>query len=80
MKKNQKGFTLVELIIAVAIVAIVSVTIVSFMIAGSRSYASSSTETNIQQEAQIAMNQISDLIIDTSKAVTYKYQADAGDT
>ncbi len=80
MKKNQKGFTLVELIIAVAIVAIVSVTIVSFMIAGSRSYASSSTETNIQQEAQIAMNQISDLIIDTSKAVTYTYQADAGDT
>ena len=80
MWKDQKGFTLVELIVVIAIISIVSVSIVGFMVTGSKSYAASSSETNLQKEAQIAMNQISDLIIDTSKVVTYSYQADASDS
>lgn len=78
--KNQKGFTLIELIIVIAILSIVSISIVGFMIAGTKSYAASSSEVNLQKEAQIVMNQLEDLIIDTSKAVTYSYQADESDS
>lgn len=71
MREDQKGFTLVELMITIAILAIVSVAIFSFMVSGSKSYSSTNTEVNLQHEAQLTLNQLSDLIIDTQKGVTY---------
>lgn len=71
MRKNQKGFTLVELIIAVAILTVVTVSVCSFIIVCSRNYASANTEIMLQQEAQLALNQISDAIIDTTGSINY---------
>ena len=71
MRKNQKGFTLVELIIAVAILAIVMLAVGGFIVVGSRSYTSANTDIMLQQEAQLALNQISDVIIDTTDSINY---------
>ena len=65
MRKDHKGFTLVELIIAIAILAIVTLAVCGFIVVGSRSYTSANTDIMLQQEAQLALNQISDVIIDT---------------
>lgn len=77
MRKNHKGFTLVELIIAVAIMAIVAAAVCGFIIVGSRSYTSANTDIMLQQEAQLALNQISDVIIDTTDSINYGGKDDA---
>ncbi|MDD6810950.1 MAG: prepilin-type N-terminal cleavage/methylation domain-containing protein [Lachnospiraceae bacterium] len=68
---NQSGFTLVELLICIAILSVVAASVCSFIIVGSKSYASANTEISLQQEAQMAMNQMSDVIIDTTRSVNY---------
>lgn len=75
--KDQKGFTLVELLIGIVILSIVTAAVCSFIIVGSRSYAAANTEIMLQQEAQLALNQISDVLIDTTRSVNYAgYAAD----
>lgn len=76
MRENQKGFTLVELIIAVAIMSIVLLAVCGFIVVGSRSYASANTDISLQQEAQLALNQISDVIIDTTDSINYGGKSD----
>lgn len=71
MRKNQKGFTIVELLIAVAILSIVVAAVCGFILVGSRSYAAGNSDINVQQEAQLALNQMSDVLIDTTRSVTY---------
>lgn len=71
MKKNQRGFTIVELLIAVAILAIVVASVCGFILVGSRSYASANSDISVQQEAQLALNQMSDVLIDTTRSVNY---------
>lgn len=78
MRKNQKGFTLIELIIAVAILAIVTLAVCGFIVVGSRSYTSANTDIMLQQEAQLALNQISDVIIDTTDSISYSVGTEAG--
>lgn len=71
MGKDQSGFTLVELIIAVAILAIVMSAVCGFMIVGSRSYTSVNMELMLQQEAQLTLNRITDIIIDATGSINY---------
>ncbi len=71
MRKDQRGFTIVELLIAMAILAIVVVAVSGFIVVGSRSYASANSDISVQQEAQLAMNQMSDVLIDTTRSVNY---------
>lgn len=71
MRKDQRGFTIVELLIAIAIMAIVVVAVSGFIVVGSRSYASANSDISVQQEAQLAMNQMSDVLIDTTRSVNY---------
>ena len=49
MRKDHKGFTLVELIIAIAILAIVTLAVCGFIVVGSRSYTSANTDIMLQQ-------------------------------
>lgn len=71
MRKDQRGFTIVELLIAVAILAIVIAAVCGFILVGSRSYASANSDISVQQEAQLALNQMSDVLIDTTRSVNY---------
>lgn len=71
MRKDQRGFTIVELLIAIAILSIVVAAVCSFILVGSRSYASANSDISVQQEAQLAMNQMSDVLIDTTRSVNY---------
>lgn len=79
MKRDQKGFTIVELLIAVAILSIVVAAVCGFILVGSRSYAAGNSDISVQQEAQLALNQMSDVVIDTTRSVTYT-GFDAGGT
>lgn len=80
MKRNQKGFTIVELIIAVAIMSIIALAVGGFMVVGSKSYASANNDINVQQEAQLALNQMSDVLIDTTRSINYVgYQGGSGE-
>lgn len=59
-----------EMMIAVAILGIVMVSVTSFMITGSRSFAKGSADAELQKEAEQAVNQIEDLIIDTNGGIS----------
>lgn len=65
-----------ELLVTIAILSIVLVSITAFMITGSRSFARGSADTEVQREAQLAVNQIEDLIIDVNGGVEMTTAAD----
>ena len=69
--RENKGFSLVELIVAFAIFAIVGVAICSFISFSSKSFANSGKESKIQYEQQLAVNNIRDVILETSRAVNF---------
>ena len=66
---NNKGFSLVELIIAIAILAVVSAIILTFMNTSSNIFRRTSADVDIQTEAQMVANSISDLVIDCERTV-----------
>lgn len=68
---NNRAFTLVEVICAVAILAIISVSVVSFITISSNSFKESNKEVNLQYESQQALNQIKDMVMDSNRAVCY---------
>lgn len=77
--KSNKGFTLVELLITVTILAIVIISAAAFMLTGSRSFAKGSADSGVQSEAELAVNQIEDLVIDVNGGVNYVVD-DSADT
>ena len=78
LRDDQRGLTLVELLIALAIAAVVSSVVFGFMTIGAKTFASTSSEVNLQHESQLAFNQMQDLIIDTALGVTYTYIPNGG--
>ncbi len=68
--RNNKGITLVEVLVTVAILSIVIVTASTFMTTSSRSFARESADSDVQSEAELAVNQIEDLIIDVNGGVS----------
>lgn len=70
-KMNNHGFSLVEILIAMAILGVVSLTIYSFMMQGSRFYGKQYADADIQSEAQLVANTISDLIVDCEVNISY---------
>lgn len=71
-KSDNKGMTLVELVCAVAIFSLIGATVGGVMIVSAQTYQRGTNEIELQQEAQMAANQIGDLVIDATAAVTYK--------
>ena len=71
IQKQNSGFSLVELIIAIAILVIVTGAVCSFIVITSRNYANGNNDINVQQEAQLALNQMSDVIIDATRSINY---------
>lgn len=66
---NHKGFSLVELICSMAILSIIMTSVGSAMVISARSYRNGNVELDLQQQAQIASNLLTNLIIDSDKVV-----------
>ena len=61
-KVNNRGFSLVELICAVAIMGLVGASVAGVMVISANSYSRSSVEVELQQEAQLLANQVENLV------------------
>jgi prepilin-type N-terminal cleavage/methylation domain-containing protein len=70
--KDNKGFSFVEILCAIAIMSLVSVTVGTVIVVTARTYRSGVSETTVQQEAQLAANSIGNIIKDASKVVYYE--------
>lgn len=73
-REKNRGFSLVELIITIAIMSIVGGAITSFIVMTQRNYNNGSAETELQTEAQLVSNQLQDLMIDAAKGISYSYK------
>ncbi|MCR5650718.1 MAG: prepilin-type N-terminal cleavage/methylation domain-containing protein [Lachnospiraceae bacterium] len=78
--RDNKGFSLVELLIALTIGAILVAGIGSIMIVSSRSFSSTSAEAGLQSSAQIVMDHIQDVVVDANKKIVYSYTTAATPT
>lgn len=69
-KMKNKGLTLVELIVSIAVMAILGIGIGSFVYVSLQQYKSAHSEVDIQYEAQVTQNKIQDMLIDASRGVS----------
>ena len=70
IRQNQKGFTFVELLVAILLLALVSVTVAGFLSVINQNYRHNQKEVDLQLESQTVMNQLRDLMIDTALGIT----------
>lgn len=63
-KKNNKGISLIEIIVAIAVGSLVLASLTILIVQGVNSYRTQSTLANLQNDANIALNQISDNIME----------------
>lgn len=66
LKKDRRGFTLVELIVTILIMSIVMAAAAGFVITAANSYRVANIEIRLQTEAQTAMNQFNDILIEAN--------------
>lgn len=71
LKHNNRGFTLVELIVATAILGIVALSASAFMVAGARTYRSVNQAVRLQTEAQIVMAQLQEYTVDCKTGIAW---------
>jgi len=71
MKENNKGFTLVELIVCIAIFSVVVVAAFGFMISGSRTYGTVNNRLNLQLQSELTLNQLNAYIIDSNAGICF---------
>lgn len=70
-RKNNQGFTLVELIVSTAILGIIALSASAFMIAGTRTYSSLNYAVRLQYEAQVVMAQLQEYTVDCTKGIVW---------
>lgn len=70
--RKNSGFTLVELVIVMAIMGILGLAVAGFIGTSTKQYKYASKDVDLQYEAQLTMNQIGNLIIDAQKGVKYE--------
>lgn len=68
--KDNKGYTLFELLISIAIFSVVMLGIISIMNTTSAFYRGGQQEVRLQEEAQVAVNQVEELLIDLDDRIS----------
>lgn len=71
MQTDNRGLTLIELIITAAIIAIFSGVVLTFITTGSNTYRSTSSSAKVQMETQELIDRMEDMIIDTNRSLYY---------
>ena len=71
MQTDNRGLTLIELIITVATIAIFSGVVLTFITTGSNTYRSTSSSAKVQMETQELIDRMEDMIIDTNRSLYY---------
>lgn len=69
--KEDKGFTLIEMIVTVAIIAIFSGVVLNLIISSSSSYRNTSSNAKVQMETQETFDKIEDMIINANRNLYY---------
>ncbi|MCM1118752.1 MAG: type II secretion system GspH family protein [bacterium] len=69
-RRGNKGLTLVELICSIAIFSVATVMVGSAMVVSANSYNRGATEIDLQQDAQIAANILTNIVIDSDEIVS----------
>lgn len=69
---GNKGFTLIELVVAIAIMSMVMIAAAGLIVSASNSYRLSNIEIELQMEAQTAMNQLNDILIEAKQYAVQK--------
>ncbi|MCM1307654.1 MAG: prepilin-type N-terminal cleavage/methylation domain-containing protein [Butyrivibrio sp.] len=75
-RKRNKGFSLLEVLVAVAITAIIATLLAAFISSGSRSFKKQSNSIDLQNMLQETSNKITDSLMEAT-SVTIKEQEDA---
>lgn len=70
--RNQKGFTLVELIVSVAILSVLLIAIMGFVVSGAQAYGSVNATVTLQTASQQAMAQVESYLIDCNGGVAFE--------
>ena len=73
MRRDNSGYSLIEVIAALAVLAVASVAILQFINISTTHYQKENSEVEVQYEAQVTINQINDLLIDAKSNVKYTY-------
>lgn len=68
---NNKGFTLIEMIISTAILGIVALAAAGFVATGARTYRQVNDTIQLQYESQLAMTQMQEYVIDCNTAMSW---------
>lgn len=76
---NNKGFTLVELVVTIAIMTVVGGAITAFIVTSQKNFNSGSAEAELQYEAQLVENQLQDLLIDSARGISYSFNGQLAD-
>lgn len=71
IEQQNEGFTLVELLVTIAVLAVVSASIFAIMVSGTQFFSNASVEVDMQAEAQLLKNQLNNLVTDTARGVGY---------
>lgn len=78
-KLNNKGFSLVEVLVCISILSVVTSAVFAFMMVGNRIFNKVNLEIDMQSEAQILKNYMNDLITDTAIGVQFYDGTEIGD-
>lgn len=73
--KNNKGYTLVELLVTLAVFAIIMAEVGNMMMNSSKLYRNGTYEVELQTEAQQIVQQMEELLIDVNHSVSANWQA-----
>ena len=69
--KDNKGFSLVEMIVSFAILAIAGLAVYGLMSTGTMHFKRTGSDVGLQYEQQVVVNKLRDVLLESSNALSY---------